>query len=133
MTKILIVENEGPNVEILTRLLKRNQFEIAVANNGRDAVAMAKSERPDLILMDIGIPNCEGEPENRLGGVEATQQIRLAADTKHIPIIALTASTMPDDKKRFLEAGCDAVQAKPFMFPELIAAINDRLKVNAVG
>lgn len=127
MAKILIVEDEAPNVEILSRLLKRSQHEVLVAGTKADAVAKAIGEQPALILMDIGIPNAAGEGKNKDGGLEATQQLKSAEATKAIPIIALTASAMLDEKKRFLDAGCDAVQTKPYSFGPLLEAIQTQL------
>ncbi|MDA1017752.1 MAG: response regulator [Planctomycetota bacterium] len=127
MTKILIVDDEAPNVEILTRLLNRSKYEVLVAGTRDDAVAIATAEMPSLILMDIGIPNAAGEPKNIDGGLEATQQLKSAESTKAIPIIALTASAMLDEKNRFLDAGCDAVQSKPYSFGPLLDAIKSYL------
>ena len=127
MAKILIVEDEAPNVEILTRLLKRSGHEVLVAGSKEDAIATATDEQPALILMDIGIPNAPGQPTNKHGGLEATQQLKSGEATKSIPIIALTASAMLDEKKRFLDAGCDAVQTKPYAFGPLLEAIQTHL------
>ncbi len=125
MPKILIVEDEAPNVEILSRLLTRKKYEFLVAGNKDDAVAMAAAEQPDLILMDIGIPDSEGSAKNDAGGLEATKAIKSNEATKSIPIIALTAHAMLDDKKRFVGAGCDGVQTKPYVFATLLAAIDE--------
>lgn len=123
MPKVLVVEDEPANVEILRRLLERNKYSVLVAHNKDDAVAMATAESPDLILMDIGIPNSHGEDANRYGGVEATRIIKAEPSMQTIPIIAITASAMIDERKRFLEAGCDAVQTKPFEFTALLETI----------
>jgi CheY-like chemotaxis protein len=127
MPKILIVEDEQPNVEILSRLLERQKYEWAVAGNGQDAIALAESIRPDLILMDIGIPDVPGGAKNDSGGLDATRQLKTSAATRSIPILALTAHAMLDDKQRFVAAGCDGVQTKPFLFAELLAEIENRL------
>jgi CheY-like chemotaxis protein len=127
MPKILIVEDEQPNVEILSRLLERQKYEWAVAGNGQDAIALAESIRPDLILMDIGIPDVPGGAKNDSGGLDATRQLKTSAATRSIPILALTAHAMLDDKQRFVAAGCDGVQTKPFVFAELLAEIENRL------
>lgn len=129
MARILVVEDEPANVEILKRLLGRKKYDVLVANTKEDAVAAAATEQPDLILMDIGIPNAAGEEANRYGGVEAARAIKAAPSAKTIPIIAITASAMIDEKKRFLEAGCDAVQTKPFEFAALLATIEQHLAV----
>ena len=133
MSKILIVEDEAPNVEILTRMLVRKGFQVLVAGNKQEAITMATAELPDLILMDIGIPNASGDAKNDDGGLEATQQLRSVMTTKAIPIIALTAHVMRDDKKRFLEAGCDAVHSKPFEFGPLLEAIQVHLDRSAAS
>ena len=130
MSRILVVEDEPANVEILMRLLKRKGYEVLTADSKEAAIAVATAERPHLILMDIGIPNVAGEETNRYGGVEAAQLLKASEATKAIPIIAITASAMIDEKKRFLEAGCDAVQAKPFEFGPLLEAIESRLVVS---
>ena len=127
MPRILVVEDEPANVEILRRLLGRKGYEVLVANTKDDAVATATADPPDLILMDIGIPNAAGEETNRYGGVEATQLLKAADSTQRVPIIAITASAMIDEKKRFMEAGCDAVQTKPFEFGPLLEAIESHL------
>ena len=130
MSRILVVEDEPANVEILMRLLARKGHDVLCAKTKEDAVAVATAERPDLILMDIGIPNAAGEETNRYGGVEAARLLKAAEATKAIPIIAITASAMMDEKKRFLEAGCDAVQTKPFEFGPLLETIRARLVVS---
>ena len=127
MSRILVVEDEPANVEILTRLLGRKGHEVLTADSKDAAIAVATAERPHLILMDIGIPNAAGEETNRYGGMEAAQLLKASEATKAIPIIALTASVMPDEKKRFLEAGCDAVLSKPFDFVPLLETIESRL------
>lgn len=127
MAKILIVEDEAPNVEILSRLLARKSYSTAVAGNKQTALELARSDHFDLILMDIGIPNSPNEGKNDCGGLEATRELKSDAATKSIPIIALTAHAMLDDKKRFVDAGCDAVQTKPYVFTELLAEIEKRI------
>jgi CheY-like chemotaxis protein len=122
-----VVEDEPANVEILKRLLTRKGYEVLVATTRDEAVAVATDQRPDLILMDIGIPNAAGAETNRYGGVEAAQLLKAAEPTRQVPIIAITASAMIDEKKRFLEAGCDAVQTKPFEFGPLLETIASTL------
>jgi two-component system, cell cycle response regulator DivK len=129
MPRILVVEDEPANVEILLRLLTRKGYTVLTASTKEETVAVATAQRPDLILMDIGIPDAVGEEVNRYGGVEAAQLLRAAEPTKLIPIIAITASAMLDEKKRFLEAGCNAVLPKPFEFGPLLEAIDSRLVV----
>jgi CheY-like chemotaxis protein len=130
MPRVLVVEDEAPNVEILSRLLKRKGHEVMVAGDKADAIAKASAEQPDLILMDIGIPNAAGEVTNKEGGLEATQELRASETTQKIPIIAISAYAMTDEKERFLAAGCDAVQSKPFEFGSLLQTIEDQLSGN---
>jgi CheY-like chemotaxis protein len=127
MSRILLVEDSPENVEILVRLLGRKGHEVLTAGTKADAIAMATAEQPDLILMDIGIPNAAGEGTNRDGGLEAAQSIRASEITSSIPIIALTAFAMTDEKTRYLNAGCDDVQTKPFEFASILRAIESHL------
>lgn len=127
MARILIVEDDAPNIEILQRLMARAKHDTVVAGNKQDAIATATAETIDLILMDIGIPDAEGEAVNKDGGLEATRQLKSKAQTQSIPIIVTSASAMLDEKKRFLEAGCDDVQSKPYEFAALLASIKKQL------
>ena len=105
MPKILYVEDNEDNVYMLTRRLERAGFEVVVAADGEQGVAVARAERPDLILMDLSLP-----VRGRLGGDAASQG---AAETRAIPIIALSAHAMPGDREKALEAGCDDYDTKP--------------------
>ncbi len=125
--KILVVEDEPDNIAIFTRLLGRKGYETLVADNKSDALAKAESEQPDLILMDIKMPDAPGTAKNDTAGLEATLQLKSQESTRSIPIIALTAQTMANDQKRISEAGCDAMQAKPIDFASLLAAIEEHL------
>jgi two-component system cell cycle response regulator DivK len=127
MSRILLVEDAPENVEILVRLLGRKGHDVLVAATKADAIARATAEQPDLILMDIGIPNAAGEGANRDGGIEAAQAIKASESTSSIPIIALTAFAMTDEKARYLNAGCDDVQTKPYEFSTLLGAIDSHL------
>ncbi len=127
MAKILIVEDDPTNVEILERLLSRVGHAVLVAGNRHDAVHAATHESPDLILMDIGIPDQDGQAPRDDGGLEATRTIKGNDKTKSIPIIATSAFAMLDERQRFLEAGCDDVQSKPYDFPNLIQSIKHQL------
>jgi two-component system, cell cycle response regulator DivK len=115
MPKILIVEDNEENRDALSRRLQRRGFEIVIAADGKIGVAMAQSEKPDLILMDMNMPE--------LDGWEATRQIRAAAETQNLPVIALTAHAMAGDRDRALEAGCADYHTKPVDFPKLLAQI----------
>ncbi|MFV1951755.1 MAG: response regulator [Nitrospinota bacterium] len=103
--KILIVDDNQSNRELIVNIIKILQFDFIEALNGEEAVDIAKRERPDLILMDIAMPGMDG--------FEATRQIKAGPATSDIPIIALTAKAMRGDQERILEAGCDDYIAKP--------------------
>ena len=105
MPKILLVEDNEMNRDMLSRRLVRNGFEVVVAVDGGQAVAMAASENPDLILMDMSLPVMDG--------LEATRQVKAAPGTRAIPIIALTANALVEDREKALAAGCDDFDTKP--------------------
>ncbi len=128
MAKILVVEDEAPNVEILQRLLSSRGYEVVVAGNKKDAVETAAGGDINLVLMDIGIPEEAGGDFNKDGGLDATRLLKSNSETQSIPIIVTSASAMLDEKKRFLEAGCDDVQSKPYDFVTLLEAIKAQLK-----
>jgi CheY-like chemotaxis protein len=113
--KILYVEDNEDNVFMLKNRLTRAGYTVIIANDGAQGVAMAMSERPDLILMDLGLPV--------LDGWEATRQIKAAPETKHIPVIALTAHAMSGDREKALSAGCDDFDTKPIELPRLLGKI----------
>ncbi len=119
MPKILIVEDNPENSDMLARRLKRRGYEIAIAVDGLQAVAMSRSESPHLILMDMNLPGIDGW--------EATRQVRAHPPTKTLPIIALTAHGMPADRARSLEVGCDDHHTKPVELTTLLAQIEARL------
>jgi len=102
---ILIVEDNIDNYELVRFLLQRSGYEVLWAHSGREAIDMLKKERPDLILMDLSLPEMDGWT--------ATELIKSDPETKHIPIIALTAHTLPGDRKRALDVGCDGYLSKP--------------------
>ena len=120
MPRILVVEDDLTNLEIIVRFLKISQFEVVTAGNGPEGVALALSEKPDLILMDLGLPN----PED---GLEATRQIRAQAGTESIPIIAFTARSMAQDKEKARAAGCNDFESKPVDFKRLRVKIQQCL------
>jgi CheY-like chemotaxis protein len=125
MPKILIVEDNPENWDMLSRRLKRRGFEVVIAEDGEKGVAMSRSEAPDLILMDMNLP--------KLDGWEATKQIRASAGTKALPIIALTAHGMPTDKARSLEVGCNDHHTKPVDLTALLAQIEALLAGRRAG
>ncbi|MDX2031004.1 MAG: response regulator [Blastocatellia bacterium] len=116
MPKILLVEDNEMNRDMLSRRLARKNYEVVMAMDGLEAVAKAQSERPDLILMDISLPVIDGR--------EATRRIRAEAGTQAIPIIALTAHAMSGDRDMALEAGCDDYETKPIDLPRLLEKID---------
>ena len=120
MPKILIVEDNEENRDSLSRRLQRRGFAVIIAEDGKAGVAMAQSEKPDLILMDMNMPE--------LDGWEATRQLKAAAETKDLPVIALTAHAMSGDRDRALEVGCADYHTKPVEFPKLLAQIETLLQ-----
>ena len=110
--KILYVEDNEDNIFMLKNRLTRAGHTVLVAVDGAQGVAMALSERPDIILMDLSLPV--------LDGWQATRQIKVAPDTNHIPVIALTANTMAGDREKALAAGCDDYDTKPVELPRLL-------------
>lgn len=110
--RVLLVEDNDMNMEMLSRSLKRKKFSVLEAVDGQQGVDMAKSEVPDIILMDIGLPVFDG--------LEATRKIKGNDATRHIPIIALTAHAMSGDQQEALEAGCDDYDTKPIELDRLL-------------
>ncbi len=117
--KILLIEDNELNRDMLARRLVRRGFEVINSTNGADGVEQAQKEQPDLILMDISLPV--------LDGLEATRQIRRNRYTLNIPIIALTAHAMAGDREKCLEAGCDDYATKPVEFAQLLTKIRNLL------
>jgi CheY-like chemotaxis protein len=113
--KILLIEDNEDNRDSLSRRLQRRGFAVAFAVDGKQGVLMAGSERPDLILMDMNLPE--------LDGWEATRQIKSAPETRTIPVIALTAHAMSGDRERALEVGCADYHTKPVEFARLLTQI----------
>ena len=112
MAKILLVEDNDMNRDMLSRRLLRRGYEVVIALDGQQAVEMAAAEKPDLILMDMSLPV--------LDGWEATRRIKAAAETREIPVIALTAHAMSGDREKALESGCDDYDTKPIDLPRLL-------------
>jgi CheY-like chemotaxis protein len=113
--KILLVEDNEMNRDMLSRRLERRGFKVVFALDGEQAIAVARSEQPDLILMDMSLPVIDGW--------EATRRLRAAAETAAIPVIALTAHAMSGDRQQALDAGCDDYDTKPIEFPRLLGKI----------
>ena len=115
MPKILLVEDNEMNRDMLSRRLVRNGFTVAIAVDGQQGVEMAASEKPDVILMDMSLPV--------LDGWEATRQLKADEKTRAIPVIALTAHAMAGDETKALDAGCDDYDTKPVELPRLLGKI----------
>ena len=120
MPKILLVEDNEMNRDMLSRRLIRRGYEVVLATNGQEGLAIAKSSSPDLILMDLSLPT--------LDGWEATRQIKSSVSTAAIPIIALTAHAMSGDKEQALAVGCDDYDTKPIEFERLLEKIAMQLE-----
>ncbi len=115
MSKVLLVEDNEMNRDMLSRRLERKGYEVVFAEDGSMAVDMAGSEQPDLILMDMSLPV--------LDGWEATRRIKADTATNSIPIIALTAHAMAGDREKAMEVGCEDYDTKPVDFPRLLGKI----------
>ena len=122
MAKLLLVEDNEMNRDMLSRRLMRRGFEVVVAVDGREGVTAAERESPDLILMDMSLPVTDGW--------EATRLIRAGAGTAHIPVIALTAHAMAGDRDKAIEAGCDDYDTKPIELERLLGKIQALLDRN---
>ena len=120
MPKILLVEDNEMNRDMLSRRLEKRGYTLALDVDGGQGVALARSELPDLILMDMSLPV--------LDGWDATRQIKADPATKVIPVIALTAHAMESDRQKALEAGCDDFDTKPVELARLLTKIEDLLK-----
>lgn len=115
MAKILLIEDNEINRDMLSRRLEREGYILLMAEDGNEGIKLSRQENPDLILMDMSLPV--------LDGWEATRQIKKDARTCHIPIIALTAHAMSGDREKALEAGCDEYDTKPVNLPRLLDKI----------
>lgn len=116
MPKILLIEDNELNRDMLSRRLERRGYQVVIAVDGEQGVAMARSKTPDLILMDMSLP--------ALDGWEAARLLKAAAETHAIPIIALTAHAMVGDREKAIEAGCDDYDTKPVEFQRLLGKID---------
>lgn len=113
--KILYVEDNEDNIYVVKNRFTRAGFTVLVATDGEQGVAMASAEKPDLILMDLGLPV--------LDGWEATRRIKSQPETRHIPVIALSAHAMTGDREKALAAGCDDFDTKPVEMPRLLEKV----------
>jgi CheY-like chemotaxis protein len=119
MTKLLLVEDNEQNWDMLSRRLERRGYEVLIATDGQQGVQRAQQDHPDLILMDISLPVMDGW--------EATRQIRASAESAQTPIIALTAHAMAGDREKALAAGCDDYHTKPVELDRLVQQIETLL------
>ncbi len=115
MARILYVEDNDDNIYMLQNRLRRQGFDVLVARDGASGVEIARSERPDLILMDLGLPVMDGW--------EASRRLKSDRVTSHIPVIALSAHAMSNDRTQALEAGCDEYDVKPVEWTRLLNKI----------
>lgn len=122
MPRILLVEDNEMNRDMLSRRLIRRGYEVVMALDGLEGLEMARRERPDLILMDMSLPVMDG--------LEATRQVKAAPGTRAIPIIALTANALVEDREKALAAGCDDFDTKPVELPRLLEKIKNQLGGN---
>jgi CheY-like chemotaxis protein len=120
MSRILIVEDNEMNRDMLSRRLERKGYEVIMAMDGRRGLAAARSEAPDLILMDMSLPEIDGW--------EVARQLKSDTTTRSIPVIALTAHAMTSDRQKALEAGCDDYDTKPVEFQRLLTKIQTMLR-----
>ena len=123
MAKILLVEDNELNRDMLTRRLERRGFEVVSAVDGRAGIALGEQEAPDLILMDMSLPDVDGW--------EATRRLKASSQTRSIPIIALTAHAMSGDRERAIEAGCDDYDTKPVELGRLLEKIDSLIRKGA--
>lgn len=119
MAKILLVEDNEMNRDMLSRRLERKGHQVVIATDGQQALNLAAAEKPDLILMDMSLPVVDGW--------EATRRLKSDGQTKQIPIIALTAHAMPEDERKAREAGCNDYDTKPIELPRLLEKIEAML------
>ena len=123
MAKVLLVEDQEDNRDMLSRRLKKRGYEVAIAVDGAEGVEKARSEAPDLILMDMSLPVMDGW--------EATRILKSEDDTRSIPVVALTAHAMSTDREKAFEAGCDAYETKPIELPRLLETMEKLLQTQS--
>jgi CheY-like chemotaxis protein len=125
MSKILLIEDNEMNRDMLARRLRRRGYEVVAAGDGCEGIALALAERVDLILMDLSLPV--------LDGWQASGRLKADPQTQSIPVIALTAHAMPGDRERAIAAGCDDYDTKPVEFNRLVAKIEAQLHRGPAG
>ena len=116
MPKILLIEDNEMNRDMLSRRLTRKGFHVIVAEDGRKGLELTRTEKPDLVLMDMNLPEIDGW--------NATKTMKHEEETKHIPVIALTSHAMAGDRERAFEAGCEEYEPKPIEFSTLLTKIH---------
>lgn len=121
--RVLLVEDNEANADMLSRRLTRQGFEVRLATDGLQAVEQALRERPDLILMDISLP--------KIDGWEATRRLKADAATAGVPIVALTAHAMVADRRKCLDAGCDEFETKPIDLKRLLEKMQTLLAIRS--
>lgn len=125
MTRLLIVEDNEMNRDMLCRRLARRGYEVLVACDGIEGIEVARNQQPDLILMDLSLPEMDGWT--------ATRILKSETSTRHIPVLALTAHAMETDREKALAAGCDAFDTKPVEIGRLIEIMNRLLTRSEIG
>jgi CheY-like chemotaxis protein len=119
MAKILLVEDQEMNRDMLSRRLKKRGYDVSIAVDGAEGLEKAQTESPELILMDMSLPVMDGW--------EATRRLKADEATRHIPVVALTAHAMSTDREKAMEAGCDAYETKPVELPQLLETMEKLL------
>lgn len=122
--RILIVEDNMDNYELVRFVLERAGYDVFLAVNGRDGVDAARAQKPDLILMDLGLP--------QMDGWNATRELKTSEDTKSIPLYALTAHTLPSEHKRAILAGCNGYVVKPIQIKDFLDLVEEALLVERI-
>jgi CheY-like chemotaxis protein len=120
MPRVLLIEDNEANRDMLSRRLARRGYQISIATDGRQGIAAAQAEQPDLILMDMSLPEIDGW--------EVTRQLKSQQATQHIPVIALTAHAMVSDRQRALDVGCDDFDTKPVELSRLLSKMTALLE-----
>lgn len=122
MTKILLVEDNDMNLDMLSRRLMRRGYDVVVASNGAEGLAKIKTDQPDIVLMDMNLPIIDGW--------EATRRLKVDPTTQNIPVLALTAHAMSGDRQKALDSGCSDYDTKPIELSRLISKIEALLQHN---